>query len=169
MNNWPTFFEYSIFPFFLVVATSLIKILAKHSTRVKWTESLSIGLDIIMMSIFGSFIYGVSVHNHFSQHPATVGLLLNCVIFAGSLLVVSLALAVLMRFLWKDSPRKSCLIPNIVSVVCLVFLLVMVSDGNNRLGEQKVAPTATPPTNTPTPTPPTNTPTPTPHGQRKPK
>lgn len=92
-------------------------------------ESLAIGIDLIMMCVFGAFIYGLGVYNHFADKPESSKLLVFCLLFLVVSLVFALFLAVLIRN-WGETSKKAFWIPNILSLIFLTGLLMLVSNGS---------------------------------------
>jgi len=120
--------EYALMPFLLVFSTAVIKHLIKRSSRIKWYVTLSIGLEIILMCAFGSFIYGISIHNHLENNLNTMSIVVCSFIISFVLFLLTVILALLIRH-WGEHSKNSFWVQNIVAVILLVSLLIYISNG----------------------------------------
>ncbi len=128
--------EYGVMPFLLVFSTAVIKCLTKEASRVKWQEFLSVGLDLILMCAFGTFIYGISVFNHFGSNVESPALLIISTIVSFILFILAVIMALFIRN-WGEGAKLSFWIPNIVGFACLIFLIYLVSLGGGLLNSEK--------------------------------
>lgn len=131
MTHWIlSLLEYGLMPLFLVFATVVVRSSTYDTARIEWKEFLSIGLDLVLMCVFGTFIYGLSVFNHYESNVHAPVLMIYCACLSFILLITAITLARLTRH-WGPKSLKTFWVPNIVGMIALSLLLFVISTGNN--------------------------------------
>jgi hypothetical protein len=127
--------EYSVLPFLLVFTTIFVRGLTKKSSRINWRQFLCIGLDIILMCSFASFIYGISIYNHFESNSDIPNLFITTFSTSFVMLICAVMLSLFIRHLGEYS-LGSLLLQNIVGIVCLFYLLSVIPMGNSLFAQK---------------------------------
>ena len=123
--------EYALLPAILIFGNFFTKFLTKENARFEFKEFLAIGLEVVLMSILGIAIYGISIYSH-NNDIESLEFTIYCLAGSFFLLILYIILAGIIR-IKGESANSSLKIQWFFAFIAIVILLSVINKGEDNM------------------------------------